>query len=177
MAGKTRIYWDTEAGFRWRPTAAGLLLSMVWQCVLEYYWHRLGLARGNHFSHDTSTLCRDGGPFWSSASTRCETLSPWESRAVFWESNGASRIRAGPPEHTPRPRQPLRPQRDRKRARYPLAEVCPPAVGRLQCLCPPPRGIHRPEERSGRCISRGVLDAMSFRAGVASFWMEFFSMV
>lgn len=69
MAEKTRIYWDTENGFRWRPTAAGLLLSMVWQSVLEYYWHRLVLARGGHFSHDTSTLCGGGGLFWSSALT------------------------------------------------------------------------------------------------------------
>lgn len=66
------------------------------------------------------------------------TLSPLKTRVVFWESNGVSRIRAGPPAHTPRPPQPLRSQQDRKRARYPPAEVRPLSVGRLHCSCLPP---------------------------------------
>lgn len=35
------MFWDTEVGLSGWGTAVGLLQSMAWQCVLEYYWHRL----------------------------------------------------------------------------------------------------------------------------------------
>ncbi|CAN0444313.1 unnamed protein product [Pylaiella littoralis] len=41
VAGRTRVSWDTEVGFSWPRTVAGLVLSLAWQSVLEYYWHRL----------------------------------------------------------------------------------------------------------------------------------------
>lgn len=43
VAGKTKVYWDTEVGISWWRTAVGLLQSLAWQSVLEYYWHRLAL--------------------------------------------------------------------------------------------------------------------------------------
>ncbi|CAM9701256.1 unnamed protein product, partial [Discosporangium mesarthrocarpum] len=37
-SGKTRVHWETTG---YAQVAAGLAGSLAWQCVLEYYWHRL----------------------------------------------------------------------------------------------------------------------------------------
>lgn len=41
VAGKTKVFWDTVVGISCWRTAVGLLQSLAWQSVLEYYWHRL----------------------------------------------------------------------------------------------------------------------------------------
>lgn len=44
VAGKTKVLWDMEVGISWWRTVVGLLQSLAWQSVLEYYWHRLVFA-------------------------------------------------------------------------------------------------------------------------------------
>lgn len=40
MLGRTKLYWSTE-GHSWTELlVTSTLLPVVWQCVLEYSWHR-----------------------------------------------------------------------------------------------------------------------------------------
>ena len=54
VAGRTKVFWDTEVGLSGWRTAMGLLQSLAWQSVLEYYWHRQVPCRGCWLAQGTS---------------------------------------------------------------------------------------------------------------------------